>query len=406
MKNSQRSVLFLTALLTFCEGSGIMTVNSKITEVTVFTDRAQVTRKADVKVVKGEQTLVFDRLPESVEQNSIRVDGSGGLVLRDVRLKSEQFAEVPDKERKALLDLRLKLEETLRDADDRIGRANKEAALVEGIAGKITGRTEESKAFELDPEKWTKMISLYRNKLDELGKEVQAVQKSKRDTQNELDKVIRQLEDMGGLEGRTKFVVEVVVEAKNEGSAVLNLSYIVYGPSWRPMYDLRVSTDAKKMGLTYYGLVQQSTAEDWDGVKMKLSTAQPQVGGRQPELQPWHIAFYQPVPVKALRAKAAPPEMRKEEMNQMFASEDAEVSTPSLDEARMERPEAEVETGATAVVFAVSGSADIKSDNQPHKVTVMLKDFDALFRYSSVPKLAPYAYLKARVKNQRNCLLL
>ena len=400
--NYKGNLCFLAAFLAVCEGSGMNAVNSKISEVTVFTDRAQVMRTADVKVAKGEQTFLFDRLPEAVEPNSIRVDGTCPLILRDVRLKTEHFADVPDKEKKSLLDLKLKLEETLKEAGSRIDRANREIAFVEGIAGKLTGRTEESKAFELDPEKWTKMIALYRTKLDDLGKEIQAVEKSVRDTQNELDKVSRQLEDLGGLEDRTKNVVEVVVEAKSEGNAVLKLSYIVYGPSWRPMYDLRVSSDAKKMGLAYHGLVQQSTAEDWEGVKMRLSTARPQVGGKQPELQPWRVDFFQPAPSPVRAAKMAP-QMRNEPMSQMFSSEVAAVTavSPEEDEFRaMERPEAQVETGATAVVFAVSGTADIKSDNQPHKVTVMMKDFDAYFRYSTVPKLAQYAYLKARVRNQ------
>ena len=66
----------------------------------------------------------------------------------------------------------------------------------------------------------------------------------------------------------------------------------------------------------------------------------------------------------------------------------------------MQIQEAAVETKATSVVFVVNGNNTINSDNLPHKVTIAIHDFPAYFRYSTVPKLAPYAYLKAKVKNE------
>jgi hypothetical protein len=41
--------------------------------------------------------------------------------------------------------------------------------------------------------------------------------------------------------------------------------------------------------------VRQSTGEDSEGVTLKLSTAQPSIGGREPELSPWFINKLQPL---------------------------------------------------------------------------------------------------------------
>ena len=65
----------------------------------------------------------------------------------------------------------------------------------------------------------------------------------------------------------------------------------------------------------------------------------------------------------------------------------------------MVHSESTVESGATSVVFDIDGSNTIKSDNEPHLVTITIQEFPAGFRYSAVPKNSQYAYLKAKVKN-------
>ncbi len=51
-------------------------LESSITDVTVFTDRAQISRRGSVSLDRGENVICFENLPESIERNSIRVSGS------------------------------------------------------------------------------------------------------------------------------------------------------------------------------------------------------------------------------------------------------------------------------------------------------------------------------------------
>ena len=75
-------------------------------------------------------------------------------------------------------------------------------------------------------------------------------------------------------------------------------------------------------------------------------------------------------------------------------------------EAEVEKPAATVQANATSVVFEIRGKSTIASDNLPHKVTVLIQDFPAEFRYSTAPKLSPHAYLKTKVKNASDYPLL
>jgi uncharacterized protein (TIGR02231 family) len=379
----------------------VMIVNSQITAVTVFNDRAEITRTAVEKLDKGEHTFVFDMLPESIEQNSIQAKGRGNAILKDVKYKTVYYEELPDLSIKSLYDEKEKLEESIAEFNDRIKHAEKEKGFIEDIAKRLTASTAKSDSFEFNPDKWIRMVEFYRSKNDELDMEIREVHKELSSIQKKMEKLLNDINAAGSGSERSKNQVEVSIQMNDSGELKLDLVYIIYGPSWRPVYDLRVSSDEKTMNISYHALIQQYTNEDWADVDLKLSTARPNICGQQPELTPWHINIYQPTVFR----KAQAPSLKSAvsgEARQMFQAEKVmDVTQASLDEMPSMAPvESSVETGATAVLFAVGGKNTIGSGSDQHKVTVLIKDFPAYFRYSSVPKLAQYSYLKARVKNE------
>ena len=148
-------------------------LKSIISAVTVYSDRALVTLVASNELSKGEHCLLFDKLPEAIEPDSIQVDGTGDAILSDIKFKSEHFAEVTDDEKKALLNEKLKLEDSIREINDKITQVKNEKVFIENIANKLTGQTEKSKSAVLDPEKWKQMVEFYRSKQESLDKERQ-----------------------------------------------------------------------------------------------------------------------------------------------------------------------------------------------------------------------------------------
>jgi uncharacterized protein (TIGR02231 family) len=383
-----------------------MELESRITDVTVYADRAQVTRTASVQLQSGEQQLRFAHLADLLERNSLQVDGTGDFVLRDVAFASEHFAATPDSRRKEFADQRRKLDETLRELDGKQKLVVSEKAFLDGIAQKLTGITEKSAPPEFDPDRWIEMVKFYRIRLEALDAENRALDKATRDTKDEIGKIDAQMADLGREVSKKRNVVDVTVEAEEATEGTLSLSYIVYGPSWIPLYDLRVSRDEKKMHVTYSGMVSQNTGEDWEEVAVSLSTAQPSVGGEEPKLDPWRIDYYRPESMPtgliAPRPAAAPGGGTELQETTMVTVASAAAETLAEPPQTMIVEEAKVQTGATSVVFAAGSRASIPSDNNPHRVSIMMQDFDAEFRYSTVPKLAPFAYLKAKVSNETN----
>ncbi|CAM9173604.1 unnamed protein product [Ectocarpus sp. 12 AP-2014] len=64
----------------------------------------------------------------------------------------------------------------------------------------------------------------------------------------------------------------------------LEVSYMSERASWSPSYNLRVDAMTGCMSCTYFGRVSQSTNEDWEGVALKLSTAEPSARSTPPFL--------------------------------------------------------------------------------------------------------------------------
>jgi len=372
-------------------------LTAKPTEVVVYADRAQVTRRAQIQLESGTYHFLFDDLPASVQQESIQVNGSGPAVLNDVRFKQIHFSAVPDTRLRELENQKQQRADDLQDIDDLIKQATNEKSFVDRISKKLTNTDEKSQSAQLNPDKWVKMVAFYRQKFAKLDKEIRHAERKKRHIQSDLDKIERDIQSLGSQNEKSRNQVEILLNVKKPGIIKLDLVYMVPGPSWKPLYDFRVQSKKKNMHITYNAIIQQNTGEDWHNVKIKLSTARPQIAGKQPKLMPLFVMAYRDKPQQGFSAPNAGA-LNSAAMGYMFKGIQPEVDGESTEDKSWTN-DVTIDTKATSVVFDVNTSYDVLADNQPHKVTVMSRSFPAHFRYSAVPKHSPYAYLKANIIN-------
>jgi hypothetical protein len=188
-KNFTSGMLLSIAILIIYQGNYAIAgdiksgTTSTITAVTVFLDRALVTRTITQRLTKGEHTLVFDNLPETIDQNSVQANGEGNAMLIDVKLKKEFYSTSTDEEKKKLNEKILALQDSLVDANDIISNANKEQKMTEELLVKIMNRitavptNEKVQLPEPDPEKLMKMVSNHRIKLDAINKQIRLTER-------------------------------------------------------------------------------------------------------------------------------------------------------------------------------------------------------------------------------------
>src|SRR6187551_2429288 len=115
-----RPLLFLASLFAVARLAAAP-VDSRITAVTVYQDRAVVTRTATVQLGGGTAELVFANLPQSLNEQSLQVSGKGTAqaTILDVSAKQTFIDYTPNARVKELEDQLKALGKQMRDINDR-----------------------------------------------------------------------------------------------------------------------------------------------------------------------------------------------------------------------------------------------------------------------------------------------
>ncbi len=378
-------------------------LNSTINSVTVYRDRAMIKRRADIKLAAGEHALIFDNLPISIEKNSIQVNANAELILQDIKFETKYVSELIDSDKKMLLTKKKNLLTEIKTIEDKIAILDKDAAFVDGIIKRTIKSEDKERIIELDIEKWAKILDFTKQRYEKIDTDKILLIKEKETKNEQLTATDFELTKYDKPELKINNQVVVKLQALIDTECQLQLSYIVYGPNWQPIYDLRVNTETKKTTIEYNALIKQKTGEDWTDVKLQLSTAQADISGTEPELKPWYLNFYVHTSVsysmdRMEQAKVASGGFKKKAKMDMRIQDELEEA--AFDATPILKPEAKVETGASSVVFVIPSKNSIYATGEAHKCTILVKDFDAEFKYSTVPKISQYAYLKAKIKNE------
>lgn len=385
-----------------------MLLDSKIYSVTIYNDRALVKRHSLVSLNEGEHQLIFENLPLSIDENTVQVSGSEGLILYDVKLKKNYHKEIPDEKKKILVDEKKEIEVLIAEINDNISNTNKEKDFLQNIAQKTAESPKKSMLSFLVSEKLTEMLDYYRKRLDYLDSEIRNFNYEYIKLEERLKKIEIELKNFNQNQLKTKNQVELRIYVPKKAELNISFSYIVFGASWRPAYDLRADTETKKIKISYDAVIQQNTGEEWNDTELKLSTAKPHISAIKPDLPPWYLSFHVPV------ADVYMAEENNEEIDYKSKKRSASPSPKIMASGKegfgsmnlLEKPVAKVESGATSVIFAIPGINSIIDNNQEHKVGITSFIFDAEFQYITVPKISPFAYLTIKVKNNSDYPLL
>ena len=251
--------------------------NSEVAAVTVFRDRALVTRTRAEKLQPGVHTITFEGLPPAMLDTTL-VAGASGATLLGVEVTSGQGEVDQARQDEIEKELRTHLD-ALGEVRDRIEAllaqrtALRRAVLAQGQEGPPPVREIEA------------MLTFVDQSEQRLSRQL----REQEDKAKELDEVIRPLLVKLDNPIATGKSVQVSVKVAKAGEVSLDLRYAVIGAGWTPSYDLRYDPDTDQLTIGYIGVVAQGTGEVWKDAPISLSTAAPDVGGALPELSPWRL---------------------------------------------------------------------------------------------------------------------
>ncbi len=289
-------------------------VASALDEVTVYRQGARVRRTAVLERRDGRfpEQILLDDLPACIEDGSVRVrieslNGAAAVPTAadtKVRLRVKDAGDKvePDKSRRdQLKDLKEK-ESALKE---KIQALESSIDAMDGVA--LPERPSVKEAKEPPPFPGPAFLELASFLKD--GRQARMAERLKAEDEIEaLGERIWHLQQLIQQEGREPEVQDrqlrkaVAVrlqgaEAAAEKARVV-LEYHVPGATWSPSYGLHVDSRAESAELRMQALVAQATGEDWENVRLRLSTALPQQWTELPELQSLRIGRRQAPPAK------------------------------------------------------------------------------------------------------------
>uniref|UniRef100_A0A0M3IQP6 DUF4139 domain-containing protein n=1 Tax=Ascaris lumbricoides TaxID=6252 RepID=A0A0M3IQP6_ASCLU len=266
-----------------------------------------------------------------------------------------------------------------------------------------------------------------------------------------IDRLERQIDQLRcGLEyDNVKRNISIIVDAEVAAPSEFHVSYQVYCASWKPSYDIRVSTandkkettsltvycaswkpsydirvstandkkETTSLTMCYYGVIEQNTGEDWKASELVLSTATPSIGGCVPPLSTLAASFRPRNDGQRKSSWKRKPTSATNDEDMGFGSFDynelADAAALQRLTACAAQPNSDLQySSATSyehlpsTCFAIAHPATILGDGSDHKVTIVKFEMDAKFIHETVPARAAAAYMTALATNTSSLPLL
>ncbi len=378
-----------------------LVIETAVSQVTVYPDRARVTVEGVSTVEAGTLRLVVEELPLVLEPESVRVTGKGTAKVRilGVDVTRSYYVDTPSAKVQDLEQQIELVEGELRVVQDEKSGWQSRAKYLEGLREATAEFARGLARGRIDVAQQGELLGFMHEEGEQLRAALRTLDQQQRDLTKRLEKLRLELKGLQSARPRQRFQARIDAEAMSAGEFELSLSYVVQKAGWRPLYDIRLQTGGEAPLLTISTLAQvfQNTGQDWPGVALTVSTARPALTQRLPELKPWFIdelrVMPPPAPMAQKRVLAAAP--ARAEMTTMAVA-DAEPE-PIYEEAEV--AVAEVQTGETAVTFKVGGSVDIPGDGSPHKTTLNQFDPAPKIDYLTVPKHTDAVFRRATLMN-------
>ena len=264
----------------------LITVQSEVSEATIFINGAQVFRKKSVDLAAGTSSLKFTSLSPYIDSKSIQVKTNNQVMILSVNFQVNYKDSVdPDKERREIQSKLDALDEKLKTENAKMEISHEELAFLKDNRI-IGGKNQEVSFANLQQISNFYSTKISANKLNEL------------EIQKNIDRITRdrnalqaQLNESGNKSATPSGEIVVNVKTENPVKADFEISYFTDNAGWLPSYDIRAAGIDDPIELVYKANVHQNTKESWKNIKLKLSSANPNQGTIAPKLKTYYLNY-------------------------------------------------------------------------------------------------------------------
>lgn len=375
-----------------------ITAAAPVESVTLFRNQAQITRIGAIEIPAGEHKILFMEIPNSVRADSLQSFGKAreALTIKSVELKTRYLTE-PASPRVATL------EREIETVQGEIRFHNKEKSRAERLLSRLgdipfSASSDESTVLR-SPSEIAELLEYQDAAGAKYEKRILETERELRVRKKKLDALKKEIAGLAGAR-REVTAVEMSVIADKSTTAALGITYQVTNANWVPAYNMAVE-DAG-ITLDTFGVVSQNTGEDWTGVSLRLSTAQPSIALSRPQVWSRTLDVVQHVPM----ARKKEWSMKAKNMSLGYMA-DAASMPMELEEAKVQRLSPTMEQSSNGIVeYVVPGTFTIKSDGSAEKVFVSSRELAGSIDNIVAPSRSLTVFREAEIQNEDEEMIL
>lgn len=283
------SALLFFALHSLANADG----EAPITSVVLYPGSATIERTA--QVASGMTTLEIKGLPNNFDTKTLLIQADRGIRIGQIVIQDVSRQEGAHPREK---ELQKKIRE-FKDLLDTQDIEVKSAGLVTAYLDRMSANTVSDKGT-VDGKILLALAESIEVSASRAYQRAQRAEIKKRLIKEDLDRFEFELTKFqSGARHSRSITVQTAVERPGQ----IRLSYQVNRAGWQPAYRASLDSNKATVDLERLAQVSQKTGEDWVGVRLKLSTGQPQAFRDPVDPQTRHLTYYKPV-VREERAYA------------------------------------------------------------------------------------------------------
>ena len=389
MQKSIITAIFIIAAGLNVSGQTEKEIKAEIKHVTVFPDRAQVNHETSVSLLIGKSVIKLTGLSPYIDAQSIQVKGYGDFTILSVNHRNNYLQNLEDSpEVKSIRSQIETLQAKVEDETAAISiQKEKEAFLVANRAILVKETT-----FTLEQLK--NVMDLYTNNMDQITMTTLKKQRLIKDYNKQITALQQQVADKLGRQQLPSGEILVSIAAEKQVSGKLSFSYVTANAGWYPSYDIRVVDLKNPVAIFYKANVFQSSGVAWNDVKLSFSNATPWVAGDVPVLYPWFLDYYNPTPIR-IRGMASG--VKRSEAPKSNELAETIVMEDNAKQMEAEPVSVQKQVGETTIIFDIAIPYTVPSDGKVQTVEIQRLTASADYKYVTLPKLSPLAYLTANI---------
>lgn len=378
---------------------------SRALRVTLFEDRAEVTRAVEVDVGQGATWIAVGGVSPFVDERSVQIKAAGEgvrVISARVRFHTHLGAELGQE---AIAALEAEERAALRrgfeanDARDRAQRALERAHGLAASWSKLVAEAPRGAAGEATIASLREALAAVDRSAVEALADDAAGHEAQLTAEGDLDRARSRLAAGRATHPRHEARIEVQLSAATARAVPLEITYRVPCALWRPEHLVRLASPAPASGskapieIVTFATAWQRTGEAWDEVEIRFSTARPARDATPPQITDDVLT----------QRRKSDQERRRIEVDlreQVIAVAGLDRGVNAVDDMPG------VDDGGEPLLLAPSEKVSMASDGRPLRIEVGRLTVEATIDRVLFPELARVAHLRATATLTRGGPLL